>query len=115
MLNAHDPEAGMVAPERLTEFAPEAAVMVPPPQDPVSPLGLAMVKPLGNVSVKPVPVSAVAAFAFEIAKLKVDVLPAVMLDGVNDLAIEGRASTVKLADAALPVPSFVEVMALVVL
>jgi hypothetical protein len=115
MLKVHDPEAEMVAPERLTEFDPAVAVMVPPPHDPVSPFGVAMVKPLGNVSVKAVPLSAVAAFAFEIVKLKLDVLPAGTLDGVNDWVIEGRATTVKPADAVLPVPSFVEVMALVVL
>jgi hypothetical protein len=115
MLKVHDAEAAMVAPERLTEFDPAVAVMVPPPHDPVSPFGVATVKPLGNVSVKAVPVRSVAAFAFEIVKLKLDVLPAVTLDGVNDLAIDGGASTVKPADAALPVPSFVEWMALVVL
>jgi len=115
MLKVHDPEAAIVAPERLTEFDPAVAVMVPPPQDPVSPLGVAMVKPLGNVSVKAVPLSAAAAFAFAIVKLKLDVLPAGTLDGVNDWAIEGRATTVRLADAALPVPSFVELRVLVVL
>src|SRR5262249_54103728 len=44
-----------------------------------------------------------------------DALPAGTLEGANDLTIEGRATTVRLADAVVPVPSFVEAMALVVL
>src|SRR5277367_5496793 len=45
-----------VAAERLTLPDPAAAVMTPPPQLPVNPLGVATSKPPGNVSVKPIPV-----------------------------------------------------------
>jgi hypothetical protein len=114
-LNVQDADAPMVALERLTVAAPAVAVIVPPPHDPVSPFGVATVKPLGSVSVKAVPLSAVAAFAFEIVKLKLDVPPTGMVDGVNDLAIDGGDNTVRVADAARPVPTLVEVTVPVVL
>jgi len=45
------PLAATVAPLRLTVLAPAAAVIVPPPHDPVRPLGDATVIPLGKMSV----------------------------------------------------------------
>ena len=47
----HEPLAARVAPERLTEVEPAATVIVPPPQLPVSPLGVATTKPDGKESV----------------------------------------------------------------
>jgi len=46
-----------VAAERLTLPDPAVAAMAPLPQLPVNPSGVATSKPLGNVSVKPIPVS----------------------------------------------------------
>jgi len=43
---------------RLTEPVPAAAMMAPPPQVPLSPLGVATTRPPGNVSLKPTPSSA---------------------------------------------------------
>src|SRR5689334_3437193 len=53
-----------VAPERLTTPVPAVAVMVPPPQDPVSPLGVATTRPAGKVSLNAIPLSAVEALLF---------------------------------------------------
>src|SRR5262245_35253664 len=47
-----------VAPERLTLPLPAVAVMVPPPHDPDSPLGVATTSPAGNGSLNATPVSA---------------------------------------------------------
>ena len=47
--------AARVAPVRLIEPLPEAAVMVPLPQEPVRPLGEAIARPVGSVSVKRTP------------------------------------------------------------
>ena len=46
-----------VAPDRLTVPDPAVAVMVPPPQSPDNPLGVATANPPGSISVKPTPVS----------------------------------------------------------
>src|SRR5262245_20205405 len=47
--NVQDPAAARVAPERLTLPLPAVAVMVPPPHEPVRPLGVATTSPAGNV------------------------------------------------------------------
>jgi hypothetical protein len=52
-LNVHDALAASVAPVRLTLADPAAAVIVPPPQVPVTPLGAATCSPAGKVSVNP--------------------------------------------------------------
>jgi len=75
----------------------------------------ASVTPLGNVSVKAMPVRAVPVFGFVIVKVNVDVPPAGIGFGENDLAIEGGATTVVVSLAVLPVPPLVEVTAAVVL
>jgi hypothetical protein len=49
-----DAEAARVAPE--SAMLPLEAVMVPPPQEPVSPFGLATARPAGRVSVRLTPV-----------------------------------------------------------
>ncbi len=41
-----------VAPAKLIMFVAATAVIVPPPQDPVTPLGVATTKPAGSVSLK---------------------------------------------------------------
>jgi len=53
-----------VAPVRLMTPVPCVAVIVPPPQDPVRPLGVETTSPAGNVSLKPVPVSVVVVLLF---------------------------------------------------
>jgi hypothetical protein len=52
-MKSHEALAARVALDRLTLFDPAAAVIVPPPQLPVKPLGVATTCPVGSVSVKP--------------------------------------------------------------
>jgi hypothetical protein len=70
-LNVHEPLAAMLAPLKATLFDPAAAVIVPPPQEPVNPLGVATRSPAGKVSVKATPViAAVFAAGFVMVKLR---------------------------------------------
>ena len=115
-IKLHDAFAFNVAPLRLTLEPPAVAAIVPPPQDPVRPLGVAITKPLGRLSVNPTPLSA-AAFAtgFTNVKLRVVVPLMAMLAAPNVFAIVGGAMMVTLADAVPPVPPSVDVTAPVVL
>src|SRR5262249_13404629 len=54
-----------VAPERLMLFEPAAAVLLPPPPEPVKPFGVDTTNPAGSGSLKATPVSAAAVFGFE--------------------------------------------------
>ncbi len=72
IMNVHEALTATLPPARLTLFEPAVAVMVPPPHEPVNPLGVATTSPEGNVSVKPTPVSgAVLAAGFVMVKLRV--------------------------------------------
>lgn len=113
-LKVHDAEAARVAPERLTVDEPAAAVMVPPPHEPVRPLGVETTRPAGNVSVKATPVSELPVFGLLIVKLNALVPFNGTALGLNDLVMAGAWATLKLAEAVLPVPPFVEVTAPVV-
>ena len=62
--NVQEPLAAMLAPERLITLVPWVAVIVPPPQLPLKPLGVEISSPAGSVSLKPTPFSAVAVLAF---------------------------------------------------
>jgi hypothetical protein len=73
-LNVHEPVAASVAPVKLILPDPPAAVIEPPPQLPVSPVGAETTTPNGNVSVKPTPVRALLALGLVIVKLS-DVVP----------------------------------------
>jgi hypothetical protein len=68
----HEEPAAKVAAERLTLFEPAAAVIVPPAQVPVNPLGVATVSPDGKVSVKPTPLREMPALGFD--RLKVSIV-----------------------------------------
>ena len=57
-LNVQEPFMAMPAPDKLTKFAPEVAVIVPPPHDPVRFAGVPTTSPEGKVSVNPTPASA---------------------------------------------------------
>lgn len=107
--NVQEVFAPRAAPVKLTTPVPAVAVIVPPPQVPANPLGVATTKPAGSVSLKLTPVRAIAFTAvLETVKLR-EVLP---LSGIEaapkDLAIEGGAPTVRLAVAELPVPPLAE-------
>ena len=106
----------IVAPVRLTALDPAVAVMVPPPQVPASPLGVATVIPAGSVSVKATPVNAaVLAAGFVTVKLRLDVPFGVMDVGLKAFARDGGATTTRLAEAVPPVPPSVDVTLPVVL
>ena len=53
-----DAPAASVAPDKLAVPDPAVAVMVPPPHDPVRPLGVETIRPAGSVSENATPVSA---------------------------------------------------------
>src|SRR5437016_4944562 len=100
----------MVAPVRLILPEPAVAVIVPPPQEPVSPFGVETTIPDGKLSVNATPVSA-RAFAAGFVMVNVNVLLVVgaITVGLNAFAITGGASTSTLAEAVPPVPPLVEV------
>jgi hypothetical protein len=109
-LKVHDPLGDRVAPDKLTLLDPEAAVMLPPPHDPVRPLGVATTSPPGRLSVNPTPVSPTL-FTWETVKLRLVVAFTGIRLAPNDLLIEGGDSTVTLAVAAPPVPPSTDVTA----
>ncbi len=53
--NVQELPAAIVAPASATLPLPDVAVIVPPPQEPDSPLGVATTNPVGNVSIKATP------------------------------------------------------------
>src|SRR5215510_5668389 len=80
--------------------------------------GVVTTTPVGRVSVNATPVRSPAAvvFGLVIVKLREDIPPLAMVDGVNALLIEGGATTVMVAVLlVLPVPPSVELMVPVVL
>jgi len=111
MENVHEVLAARLAPDKLTEFAPCVAVIVPPPQDPVRPFGVETTKPAGNVSPKPTPVIPLVALLFWTVKLKeVDPFKG-MLAAPKALIRTGAPTIVMLAFDVFPVPPSVEVTA----
>src|SRR6516165_7257952 len=87
--NVQDAAAARVAPVRLTLLPPAATVMVPPPHEPVRPLGVATTSPAGNVSENATPVSGVEALGLVIVKLSDDVPPTKIDEGEKVLSIAG--------------------------
>jgi hypothetical protein len=109
MLKEQEPLAAIVPPARLTLCAPEGAETVPVPQAPARPLGVATTMPAGKASVNARPVIARVAFAFVIVKVR-EVEPERPNDAApKDFAILGAVATVRVADAAFPVPPLVDV------
>lgn len=102
-------------PVRLMLVPPAVAEGVPP-QLLVKAFGLATTTPVGNVSLNATPASATV-FAAGLVMVKVSVLvPFSGIElGLKTFAIEGGATTVRLAVAVLPVPPLVEETAPVVL
>jgi hypothetical protein len=96
------------APLKEREVAPDVAVIVPPPQEPEIPFGLATARPAGRVSVNPTPVNVRLPAGFEIVKLsEVDPLKGIVA-APKDAEMDAGAPTVKLADAVAPVPPLVD-------
>ena len=105
----------MEPPDRLIDVALALAVNVPP--QPSLALGVdATVKPLGKESLTAMEVIAPESVDGSVIVMdRVDVPPGAIEAGVNAFAIVGGAVTVRVAEAPVPVPPFVEVGPLVVL
>lgn len=84
------------------------AVIVPPPQVPVRPLGVEITRPAGRVSLKPTPVSVVVALLFWMVKLRLVEPFNGMLAAPNDLMMTGGPTTVIDALEVFPKPALVE-------
>ena len=85
----HETPAASVAPARLMLADPAVAAIVPPPQLPLSPLGVDTIIPAGMVSVKPTPLREADVLVFDKVKVR-DVLAFIeMLAAPNALAIVG--------------------------
>jgi hypothetical protein len=108
--------AASVALEREALLFPAPAVMVPPPHDPITTLGVATTRPVGKLSVKPTPVSC-EAFGLLMVKDSVVLWPILIDAAPNTLLIDGGegALTPIEAVAALPGSLSLEVTVLVVL
>jgi hypothetical protein len=102
-------DAARVALERLTVEPAAVAVIVPPPQVPVSPLGVETTNPAGSESVNATPVRLVPEFGFMMVKLRLVLPPGAMVAAPKDFVILGGASTVMLAFEVLPVPPSLDV------
>lgn len=112
-LNVHEELAASVPPDNAT-VAPVAEI-VPEPQLPVSPLGVATANPDGSGSVNATPLNEAAAFGFVTVKLNVVVLPNAIEEAPKLFVSVGGATTFKVAVLlAVPVPPSFEVMAPVV-
>src|SRR5947209_4035598 len=94
-----EPPAAIVPPDRLMTENPETVpvVIVPAPQEPVRPLGVATIRPPGSVSPNATPVNATVALGLVIVKLRVVWAFRLMLAAPNALAMLGGPITVMLA------------------
>jgi hypothetical protein len=101
----HDPPAAKVAALRLTDAPPAAAVIVPPPHEPVSPLGFWTKRLAGKVSVKPTPVSGTVPGLVTL-NVNVEVCPKATVAGWNAFVMTGGdaggAVTVRVAVPGFP-------------
>jgi hypothetical protein len=97
-LKVHGTPGATEAP--LNEIVRVAAVVVKVPLHRLV-LESPMLNPAGNMSLNPTPFSVVVGFEFVIVKLSVVVLPNAIADGLNDLAIVGDVSIVKLTVAGV--------------
>lgn len=101
--------AGREALLRFTIPVAWVAVIVPPPQLPDNPFGVATTNPEGRLSVKVTPVRSVPIFGLMTMNVRVLVPFNGMEAALKDLIIWGGATTVSGALAVLPVPPLAEV------
>jgi hypothetical protein len=109
-----DPLVATDPPDRLAEDAPGVAVAVPP-QLLFRLDGFATTTPAGKLSVKAIPFSVTFEFGFVMVKVRLVVPFKGTCATPNALEIVGGLATVRVAEAVLPVPPFVELTAPVVL
>jgi hypothetical protein len=107
-LKVHDALAANVALARPTLPDPAEAVIVPPPQVPANPFGVATTNPAGSESVNATPVNADEEFGLFTANVS-EVEPFnAMLAAPNVFVIAGGDATEMFAVAIFPVPPLVE-------
>jgi hypothetical protein len=114
-LKVHELLTASVPPNRLMMDEPAVAVIVPAPQEPVRPLGVATIRPAGIKSDISTPVSATVAFGFVMVKVTLVVPPSGIVAAPNALVTCVGDSTVIVAVAVPPGPLSVEVTLPVVL
>src|SRR5262249_6841769 len=102
------PPAASVAPDKVIVLVPWVSVSVPPPKVPLWPFGVSITRPAGSVSVKPTPVSDCVGLGFVIVKLRVVTPPTGIVEAPKLSLIDGGATTVMLAPAAVLSPPSVE-------
>jgi len=107
-LNVHDALAANVALARLTLPEPAEAVIVPPPQVPANPFGVATTNPAGSESVNATPVNVDEEFGlFTTNVSEVEPFNAT-LAAPNVFVMAGGDATEMFADAVFPFPPLVE-------
>jgi hypothetical protein len=92
-LNVHDAVGDLVVPLKLTVPDPATAVIVPLPQLPVRPFGVATTRPAGNVSVKPTLLRVVCVSGLATVNVSVLVPFVAIVVGLNDLVMVGGVTT----------------------
>jgi hypothetical protein len=107
-LNVQPALGANVAPARLTLPDPAEAVIVPPPQVPANPFGVATTSPAGSESVNATPVCAVEASGLPTTKVKEIDPPSATLAAPKVFVTVAGVTTAKFADAVFPVPPLVE-------
>jgi len=106
----HDVLGASDAPFRAMEPLADGAVIVPPPQLPLSALGVDITRPAGKTSLKPTPVKVVLELLFWTVNCKLVVPFSGILAAPNALMLTGGDTTVIDALVVLPVPPSIEVI-----
>ena len=109
-LKVQAPLAAIVAPVSTMLCDTATAVIVPLPHVPVSPLGVDTVNPAGKESEKATPLRAMDSLGLVIVKMSIVEPPSPMDAAANDMAMFGGVATIRVADAAVPVPPSVELI-----
>ncbi len=108
-LTAHELFAEIVPPLRLIEVLHAVGVNVPPLHVLLAFGVAATCRPPGKVSLTATPLKAVPVLGLVMVKVRVEVPPTEVVVGEKALLILGGATTVRPADAVLPVPPLLEV------
>src|SRR6266852_3631543 len=108
-LTAHELLAEIVPPLRLIEVLPAVGVNVPPLHVLLAFGVAATCRPPGKVSLTATPLKAVPVLGLVMVKVRVEVPPTEVVVGEKALLILGGATTVRPAEAVLPVPPLLEV------
>src|SRR5262249_18797207 len=96
--------AAKVAPVRLIRLEPATALIVPPPQEPTTTLGVLTIRPAGSGSENVNPVRVTVPFGFLTVKLKGTDEPCGILSAPNALESCAGLAAINVAVAVPPVP-----------